>query len=422
MTNQNGGGGSASRTGSVMGLRGRPVDVLRGPFDPGGQPRLESPHELWLGLFAWNVGGGCTASRAILRDPERYQHIWRWETAQRLVRMADRMGLEFQLSAARWLGHGGETRFHEDVLESLVATPATAPITERVLLLSTAHVTYGYHPLHFAKMGATIDQISGGRWGLNIVTGWVADEQALFGREFPDHEARYEMADEFVTLMKWVWASDEPIDFEGKYYRSYGAYTSPKPARKPRPFLINAGSSPTGIDFAARQCDWLFCLGDVETCRAASDSLQERTGKYGRHAESMTFAWLVIEDSDARAEAVAREVTEQIDERAVDTFLLRGFEGSRSGHATGAAKDSSNERLPGNLRLRETLGERYIGAGIGLGGQHIVGSPDTVAEGLRALHERGGQRGIMLSFFDYLGGMERLERDVLPRLRKMGLR
>lgn len=411
-----------ARSGSVLGLRGRKVDLVRGPFDPGGQPALESPNDLWLGLFAWNVGGGCTASKAILTDPDRYQHIWRWETAERLVRHADAMGLEFQLSAARWLGHGGETRFHEDVLESLIATSATAPITQRLLLLSTAHVTYGHHPLHFAKMGASIDQISAGRWGLNIVTGWVADEQALFGREFPAHDQRYEMADEFVTLMKWVWSSDEPIDFEGKYFRSYGAYTSPKPLRKPRPFLINAGSSPTGIDFAARQCDWLFCLGDVETCRATAERLEQANERYRRHVESMTFAWLVIEDSDANAEAVAREVADQIDEQAVDTFLRRGFEGAQSGRPPADATMVARPALPENTTLREALGARYVSAGIGLGGQHVVGSADSVAEGLRELHQRGGQRGVMLSFFDHADGLRRMERDVIPRLRKMGLR
>ena len=91
------------------------------------------------------------------------------------------------------------------------------PLTSTLSLFSTAHVTYHFHPLHFAKFGATIDFISNGRWGLNIVTGYSAAEQAAFGIEPPiGHDEAYDMADEFTTLMKYLWSEDVPIEFEGQ--------------------------------------------------------------------------------------------------------------------------------------------------------------------------------------------------------------
>ena len=66
------------------------------------------------------------------------------------------------------------------------------------------------------------------------------------------------MADELVTLLKHLWASDDPVDFEGEHYQCYGGYVAPKPVRKPRPILMNAGQSDTGFDFACRQADWVF--------------------------------------------------------------------------------------------------------------------------------------------------------------------
>ena len=96
----------------TVGFRGKSVDILKGPFDPGGQPVLESPNQLLLGLFAWNLTAGATISKAVLKDPERCQNFWRWDTAQTLVREADALGLEFQIPFGRWLGHGGVTRFN----------------------------------------------------------------------------------------------------------------------------------------------------------------------------------------------------------------------------------------------------------------------------------------------------------------------
>jgi len=400
-----------------IGSRGQRVEMTRGPFDPGGQPRVESQNPLLLGLFAWNLTGGCTISRAVLADPDRYQNFWHWDVARRLVRIADEMGLEFAVPFGRWLGHGGVTRFNEDQLDFVSAAAALSQVTSRIMLFSTAHVTYGFHPIHFAKIGATIDYISGGRWGLNVVTGWIEDEQALFGQSFPDHDRRYQMADEFVTLMKWVWSSDQPITFEGEFYRSYGAYVSPKPARKPRPYLVNAGTSPAGIDFAAKHCDWIFCLGGVQQMRRTADALAEQAAHYGRHVDPMTFAYVVIAETDSAAREIFNSLASQIDEEAADTFIMRGMAGSQSGTPLpGFMLDRSKS-------IREQVGEqRYLGSALGLGGHHIIGSPQSVAEQIRLLHQEGGQRGVLLSFFDPVAGLEMMRESVLPILRKMGLR
>ena len=162
----------------------------RGPFDPGGQPDSGSENRLQMGLFAWNLTGGATASKAILEDPDRYQNFWHWDIARELVVTADRIGLEFELPFARWLGHGGPTEFNNDSLDFVSTAAALASITQQTMLMSTAHITYGYHPMHFAKFGSSIDYISGGRWGLNIVCGWFEEEQRMFGIDQPDHARR----------------------------------------------------------------------------------------------------------------------------------------------------------------------------------------------------------------------------------------
>ena len=65
-----------------VGHYGERVQITQGPFDPGGQPTIASPHPLLLGLFAWNLTGGATISKAVLDDPDRYQNFWHWDTAR----------------------------------------------------------------------------------------------------------------------------------------------------------------------------------------------------------------------------------------------------------------------------------------------------------------------------------------------------
>src|SRR5690606_29921755 len=98
---------------------------------------------------------------------------------------------------AQWMGkggYGGKMKFREDANDPLLITAGLAAVTKRVLLISTVHILYGWHPLHLAKFGATIDQMSGGRWGLNVVTGYKHSEVEMFGLSLVEHDKRYDMA------------------------------------------------------------------------------------------------------------------------------------------------------------------------------------------------------------------------------------
>ena len=79
------------------------------------------------------------------------------------------------LCLAQWLGkggYGGDMRFREHATDPLLVTAALAPLTRNIILISTVHILYGWHPLHLAKFAASIDHMSHGRWELNAVTGY----------------------------------------------------------------------------------------------------------------------------------------------------------------------------------------------------------------------------------------------------------
>ena len=96
---------------------------------------------------------------------------WHWPTASRMLKEADRIGFDHQVQYGMWKGYGGATQWNDAGLDFATAAAASATVTQRMNLFSTVHVSFAFHPMHIAKMGACIDFISGGRWGLNIVTG-----------------------------------------------------------------------------------------------------------------------------------------------------------------------------------------------------------------------------------------------------------
>lgn len=162
-------------------------------------------------------------------------------------------------------------------LEPITALAALARETTQIGLIATASTTYT-EPYNLARQFASLDHISGGRVGWNIVTSWVGGAAPNFGHErTPEHSERYARAEEFVQVVKALWDSwaddaiiDNPatgrfldpervrrIDWQGAFYRVAGPLNLP---RSPQgwPVLVQAGSSATGKAFAARHAEAVF--------------------------------------------------------------------------------------------------------------------------------------------------------------------
>ena len=392
------------------------AEILRGPFDPGGQPNTRTGQPMELGFFAWNIKGGMTASKGVLKNPARYQDFWHWDSASRLVQLAEKIGFDYQVPFARWVGQGGATDYNDSNLDFLTSAAATAPLTSKLSLFSTAHVTYHFHPLHFAKFGATIDFISKGRWGLNIVTGYSAIEQAAFGIRPPiGHDEAYDMADEFTTLMKYLWSEDVPIEFEGKYYQSYGGIVSPKPVSRPRPVIMNAGNSDVGVDFACRQADWVFVTAPtLEGYRERIELAHKKAATYNREVRIATMVYVVQDSTDEKALATKRWLEEEVDQAATLNFVNSL---KRTAYSTEFFDGEQDDEDPyGGVGE-----EMFLRIALGIGAWQIVGSFESVAEQIRELHEIGIE-SILICFFDPLGGLHHMEDEILPILKRMNLR
>jgi FMNH2-dependent dimethyl sulfone monooxygenase len=356
---------------------------------------LHGSNKLKLGVFSTNADGGL----AITDVPERWTAGWQDNLTA--AQIADRAGLEFMLPIARWRGFGGRNKVREWSFETFTWAAALSMATEQIGLFMTVHVPL-VHPLYAAKALATVDHISQGRAGLNIVCGWNPKEFGMFGT--PLVEKGYDQAAEWIEILEKLYASAEPLDYDGTYYRLKEAVSRPASLQVPRPVTMNAAFGGPGRDFAAARCDYLFTtfseMGDAGKHVA---DIRERADKVGRDVGVYTVAHVVCRPTMEEAQAYyTRYAVDMADHDAVDAHMAgkKEFSQSHDPHAY----DRYRQRFAG-----------------GAGTYPLIGTPETIAADMAAIAEQGYQ-GIALSFVNYTQELPYFCDHVLPILRQAGYR
>jgi alkanesulfonate monooxygenase SsuD/methylene tetrahydromethanopterin reductase-like flavin-dependent oxidoreductase (luciferase family) len=353
------------------------------------------PGSFKLGTFSSNADGGLSLTKV----PERWGASW--EDIAEAARIADRHELDFILPIARWKGFGGATHAREHSFETFTFAAGLAAITRHVALFMTVHIPL-IHPLYAAKSLATVDHISGGRAGLNIVCGWNPDEFSMFGSELV--ERPYDKAAEWAQILFRLYSAQEPFDFDGQYYQLRQAISRPVSVQRPRPITMNAAFGPPGRDFAAQHCDFLFTsVTDLDAGKAQIADMSARARKAGRDVGVYTVAHVVCRETEREARDYYHHyAVEQEDTAAVDYLLKQKQVFSRS-------HDDSAYRL---YRERFTAGS---------GSFPIVGTPEQVAEQLVQM-DKAGFKGAALSFVNYRQELPFFCERVLPLLAQAGIR
>lgn len=360
---------------------------------------MYSPNALRLGLF----GANCSSGRAVTKVPERWSGSW--EDSLRLAQMADDAGIEFMLPIARWKGYGGDTDYQGATLETIVWASGLLANTRRITVFGTVHAAL-IHPVIAAKEMVTADHIGRGRFGLNVVLGWNEGEFEMFGVEQRDHETRYEYGTEWLAAVKMMWSREDEFDFDGRFIKLKRVRAKPKPYAGTRPLIMNAGASPTGQSFAIGNCDALFssaARGGQEEWRRQVEKVKGLGKERGRDIDVYTVGVVTCRPTGKEAQEYYNHCTiESADWNAVDNILaMRNI-------TRGTTPPAEHEKM------RRQFAN-------GLSGLPIVGDPDTVASELARVHQ-AGFKGIAISFVNYLDELPDFCDEVLPRLRRMGLR
>lgn len=342
-------------------------------------------------------------------------------------------------------------------LDPIVMVAAMAVATERVGFIVTASTTFN-HPYNLARAILSLDHASKGRAGWNVVTTY--DERAAlnFGlKELPTHENRYAVAADFVDAVLALWDSWEEkaliadvaagvwgdskyihaIDHEGPHFRVAGPLQLPR-SPQGRPFVVQAGSSPQGRDFAARYAEAVFSVQQILTeAQSYYADVKSRAVALGRDPDSIAILpgiSLVIGGTEAEAKARKKELDEiagagltlerfakrvgldasdlKLDEPFPEHLLerVRGNGGSQ-GFADAAYALVSNR----SLTVREIIDR-------GGGGHHrVVGSPEQIADVMEKWFAGRAADGFNIMSDIYPSGLEAFVDHVVPVLQKRGI-
>lgn len=354
-----------------------------------------SPNKFKLAVFGLNVSNGCsvTAAEGVFSG--------KWEDAKALALTADRIGIEALVSVARWRGFAGATNFNDHSYDTLTWAAGLAAVTDRIQIFSTVHVPT-VHPVRMAKAAATIDAISGGRFGLNIVAGWNAGEIGMFGTPQKEHDERYAVSAEWIDIIRRLWTEDT-FDYEGKYYSVPGGHSEPKPIQRPGPIVMCAGASKAGSDFAAEHadCQFIGTMGIEGLKERVAGLKKDAREKYGKDIRVFTTTYIMCRDTEQEARDYYQYAVNEKGDWEGARNLVRGM-------------------LP---NVENAVGDDAMVASLiaGYGGFPLIGTPDQVVAGMKDLSD-AGLDGVTVSFVDYQDGLSRMERDILPRMQAAGLR
>ena len=319
-----------------------------------------------------------------------------WAQNREAALIAEEEGLDFVMSMGKWRGFGGTTDHWGTSLESVTMMAGIAAVTKRVKVWATLHAIL-HNPVVAAKMIATLDHISGGRAGLNIVAGAYRGEfeQMDAWDASLDHDARYDLTEEWTRIVKRLWR-EKRVDFEGRFFTIKDCVCEPKPLRPPD--LICAGMSARGFEFSVREADICFIGGrDEAETRAASLRAKEIAAKLGKDIKAYAMCTVIHAGSDAAAEAVAQKYRDGLDEGAV-LGMLESYGALHAG-----ADNAMVARAKGAFMTHS-----------------VIGAPETCAQKIAALLRNCALDGLMLIFADYSEGLRVMGREILPRLRAGG--
>ncbi|ODU06689.1 MAG: hypothetical protein ABS81_04205 [Pseudonocardia sp. SCN 72-86] len=330
------------------------------------------------------------------------QYMPSYDLNKRIGQYAESIGFDFLFSAVKWRGFNGATEHWNHTLEPVTMMSGVAAVTDRIRIIASM-VPLTLHPVVAAKMAATIDDITGGRFGINIVTGTFFDEYAQMGL-LPDgyDKTRYDLAQEWIDVVNMLWTQDR-VTFKGKHYELEDCENSPKPIQKPRPFLVCAGMSERGMTFTAKNADMNFLSGSNwdELTRIALQS-KEVSARLGENNKTATVLIVIVEDTDEEAEATVQSYRDGVDIEAWRNITQIYTKDADGIMAQALVEQAKNDVFYAFLP--------------------VYGSPKTVAAKLAQVADDADLDALLFTFPDYLDGLRRFDHEVRPEMERLGMR
>jgi FMN-dependent oxidoreductase (nitrilotriacetate monooxygenase family) len=338
--------------------------------------------------------------------------------------------------------------------DPLTLLPALAAVTERIGLIATASTTYN-EPYHVARKFASLDHISGGRAGWNLVTSANPQEAFNFGLDqHVEHGERYRRAREFFDVVTGLWDSwaDDAfvrdvengiyfdpeklhvLDHRGEHLKVRGPLNIARPIQG-WPVIVQAGASEAGRQIAAETAEVVFSgIDNLADARRLYADIKGRMAALGRspdHLKILPGAFVVVGDSVAEARAKKRRLDSLVHpDSGIASLSVRlghdvsGFDldGPLPEIPESNASKSGRERLV-DLARRENMTVRELAQHVGgaFGSLEMIGTPATIADQMEEWLATGGSDGFNVMFPYLPGGLDDFVDRVVPELQRRGL-
>jgi len=326
-----------------------------------------------------------------LRNIEDEQMEASWSYVKKLTQRSEALGYDLTLIAE--LNLNDIKGPQAPSLDAWSTAAALAAVTEKIELMVAVRPTF-HLPALLAKQAANIDNISGGRLSLNVVSSWWAEEAKKYGVAFEQHDDRYARTSEWLDVLNGAWTQDN-FSYAGKYYRVDSNLLQPKPLSRPRPVIYAGGESEAAKQLIAEKCDAYVMHGD------SPGKIQARIADLSQRRERLNLppmqygvaGYAIVRETEREAQEELRRITD--------------VKQSAAGYAN-YQQWLANTQLEQRVSLEDySVSNRGLRSG-------LVGTPEQVAERV-AEFERAGANLLLLQFSPQLEEMERFAATVMRR-------
>lgn len=302
--------------------------------------------------------------------------------------------------------------FHATAADSLLVAAHAAAITRRLHFM-IAHRPGFTAPTVAARQFATLDQLTGGRIGVHIITGGDDAELRQDG-DYLTKDERYARTDEYVGIMRRVWTSDQPFDHQGRYYRGERIFSAVKAAQTPHIPVYFGGASDAAIAVAGKCADIYALWGETHAqVRELTARVRAAAAKHGREPRFSLSLRPILAETEEQAWARADAILE----RARELLSKTGFQ------RTAEPENAGSQRLLAAAAKGARLDKRLWTAMAALTGAKgnstsLVGTPEQVAEALLDYYDLG-VTAFLIRGFDPLEDAVDYGRELIPVTRRL---
>ncbi|BBN52169.1 monooxygenase [Pseudomonas chlororaphis subsp. aurantiaca] len=417
---------------------------------------MTRPRQLKLGAFLMATGHHVAAWRHPYVPADAGLDFFAYRQLAQIAEAAKFDALFLADSVAAAIGPGAHGMARADQFEPLTLLAALSVVTERIGLIATSTTSYNV-PYHVARNYASLDHLSGGRAGWNLVTSDNAAEAQNFGRdEHIGHAERYSRAREFHEVVTGLWDSWQDdafvrdkssgqyydpdklhvLNHQGEHFRVKGPLNVARPPQG-YPVIVQAGSSEAGRELAAQTAEVVFTAQtSLASAQAFYTDLKGRLARYGRGADSlkvMPGVFVVVGQSESEArekyetfqQLVEPEVGVALLGRMLGNFDLSRYplDGPLPELPLTESGQQSRQKLLTELAGKDNLSLAELGRKIAGGRGHysLIGTPAQIADELQGWFEEGAADGFNVLVPHLPGGLQDFADSVVPELQRRGL-